>query len=210
MTNMNIHDTTLLLIGFQNDYFSADGILRPVVEESSRLNNTVTNTLELLRSLEAMGNLPRIVATPIVFTEDYREIDANPIGILHSIQQLGAFRANHSGSETIDELKQFGDRIHYLPGKHGLNAFSNTDLHPFLIDTSTKNLVLAGAVTSICIDSTGRAAYELGFKVTVLSNCTSARTAFEQEYFCRNIFPLYSQVLTHSELLNQLRNQDGG
>lgn len=201
---MNIHNTTLLLIGYQNDYFSENGILRSVIEESSKINNMVVNTVNLVNALSAMGPLPAVVATPIVFTEDYREIDQEPIGILNSIKLLGAFRANHSGSDTIAELKQFGDRIHYLPGKHGLNAFSNTDLYPFLIGANTKNLVLAGAVTSICVDSTGRAAFDLGFNVYVLSDCTSARTTMEQEFFCRHIFPLYGQVITHTELINVL------
>lgn len=201
---MNAHNTTLLLIGYQNDYFSEDGILRPVIEESSKINNTLANTIDLVNTLSEIGPLPAIVATPIVFTENYQEINQEPVGILSRIKTMGAFRANHPGSDTIPELKKFGDRIHYLPGKHGLNAFSNTDLYPFLIGANTKNLVLAGAVTSICVDSTGRAAFELGFNVYVLSDCTSARTTLEQEFFCRHIFPLYSQVMTHTELASLL------
>ena len=53
---------------------------------------------------------------------------------------------------------------------------------------------LARAITSVCIDSTGRAATERGYRVTVLSDCTVGRTPFEQEFFCREILPLYADV----------------
>jgi len=201
---MNPENTCLLLIGFQNDYFSETGVLHSVVAESSQVNHTIANTVQLIEALTSMGKLPLIVATPMAFYADYRELKANLTGILQHIKLLGAFRDDDVGVESIAELRQFGDRIHELPGKQGLNAFVNTGLHPFLVGANTTNLVLAGAVSSVCIDSTARAAYELGFKVVVLSDCTAARTTFEQEYFCRHIFPLYSEVLTYRQLLTRL------
>lgn len=201
---MNIHNTTLLLIGYQNDYFSEEGVLRQVIDESIKVNNIVKSTIAMITALEARNKLPPIVATPIVFTEDYREIDPEPVGILKYIKALGAFRLGHRGSETIDELLAFGDRIHYLPGKHGFNAFSNTDLHPFLVGANTENIVIAGAVTSICIDSTARSAFDRGFKVHILSDCIAARTMLEHEFYCRHIFPMYAAVLTYKEFLKTL------
>ena len=64
-----------------------------------------------------------------------------------------------------------------------------------------EEVVVCGAVTSICIDSTGRAAHERGYRVTILSDCTASRTPYEQEFYCENIFPLYSKVLTAAEFL---------
>jgi nicotinamidase-related amidase len=55
-------------------------------------------------------------------------------------------------------------------------------------------------VTSLCIDSTGRAAYERGYQVSILADCCSARTPFEQEFFCENVFPLYANVINGSDV----------
>jgi WS/DGAT/MGAT family acyltransferase len=66
------------------------------------------------------------------------------------------------------------------------------------------DVLVAGMITSLCIDSTGRAAYERGYSVTVLSDCTSARTPAEQDFFCSNIFPLYGAVASSSDLAAQL------
>ncbi len=199
---LKTQNTALILIGYQNDYFSSDGVLRSVVEENSKITHIIENTITLLSQLAA-SNMP-VVAMPIVFSENYDELDSEPVGILKTIKEMGAFRKNSHGSNTIDELKQFGERIHYLHGKHGLNAFIGTDLQAFLVAANIKNIVLAGAVTSICIDSTARSAFERGFKVYILSDVTSARSNIEQQFYCEHIFPLYTEVLPYQQFLDRL------
>ena len=76
-------NTALLLIGYQNDYFSNDGALRSVVEESLHANQVLANTISLIENY--VNNFGLIIATPIVFTENYKELD-NPIGILKACQ----------------------------------------------------------------------------------------------------------------------------
>jgi nicotinamidase-related amidase len=51
------------------------------------------------------------------------------------------------------------------------------------------------------VDSTARAAAELGFNVYIVSDCTAARTVVEQEFYCQQIFPIYAQVIDHRNLL---------
>ncbi len=198
---MNSKNSALILIGYQNDYFATDGILHDVIEESSRATGVLANTVELLTRVSSSEML--IVSTPIIFTPEYDEL-VEPVGILKMIKEVGAFNSGTKGSDTIPELTQFGSRILEVPGKRGLNAFSNTELDPLLKDRDIEYVVLAGVVTSICIDSTGRWAFELGYKVSVLSDCTSGRTVVEQDFFCDNIFPLYAEVLDHRQLLSRL------
>ncbi|MFQ6094305.1 MAG: cysteine hydrolase family protein [bacterium] len=198
---MDPRQTALVLIGYQNDYFAANGILHAVIEESSRVTGVLSNTIDLVERLLSTNIL--IVSTPILFTPDYSELN-EPVGILKTIKEVGAFKAGTKGSETIPELLRFGERIMEVPGKRGLNAFSNTELDTLLQKRGIKNVALAGVVTSICIDSTGRSAFERGYKVSILSNCTSGRTPFEQEFYCENIFPLYAEVISHVQLLRRL------
>ena len=189
--------TALILIGYQNDYFAENGILRSVFEESLSVDHVLENTLALLE--RAVETDATIIATPIVFTPDYRELD-NPVGILKVCMDVGAFKAGSPGSETIVELSQWGDRIIEMPGKIGLNAFSNTELEQHLQDKGITDVVFAGVVTSVCIDSTARSAADKGFNVTVLSDCTAGRTKFEQGFYCSDIFPIFSHVKESSQV----------
>jgi len=195
---MNLKRTALVMIGFQNDYFSSEGILNGVIEASSKVTGVKENTLHLLERHGA--NFGVVVSTPIFFTESYAELQ-EPVGILQTIREVGAFKQGTFGARTIPELERFADLIHEIPGKRGLNAFSNTDLDALLRRMGIDRVVLAGTVTSICIDSTGRDAFERGYKVTILSDCTSGRTVAEQDFYCAQIFPLYATVSSSTTLL---------
>ncbi|MDV3348959.1 cysteine hydrolase family protein [Leptothoe sp. LEGE 181152] len=198
---MDPQRTALLLIGFQNDYFAPDGILHGVIDASAKAVKTVENVTRLLYSLENTAVL--LISTPICFTPNYEEL-MEPVGILKTIKDMRAFQEGSKGFESIQALLPFKDKILEVPGKRGFNAFINTDLDGILRKNNIVHLVLAGAVTSICIDSTGRSAHEKGYHVSILKDCTSARTTFEQDFYCENIFPLYSDTITSSEFLEKL------
>ncbi|NEO83928.1 MAG: cysteine hydrolase [Spirulina sp. SIO3F2] len=198
---MTPEQTALILIGFQNDYFASDGILYRFIEESSKATQAVANTVHLLDALAQSA--VSVIATPIFFTANYEEL-VDPVGILKTIQEVGAFQMDSRGSEMITELEPFREQILEVPGKRGFNAFTGTNLEGILQQRQIQSIVLAGAVTSVCIDSTGRSAHERGYEVTVLSDCTSARDTFEQEFYIENVFPLYAQTLSSAQLLASL------
>lgn len=55
------------------------------------------------------------------------------------------------------------------------NAFVGTDLEQRLRDAGLKSVVLAGFMTHMCVNSTARGAFNLGFEVTVVGNATATR-----------------------------------
>ncbi|MBE9032123.1 cysteine hydrolase family protein [filamentous cyanobacterium LEGE 11480] len=198
---MDPSKTALILIGYQNDYFSPDGVLYSVIEASTKSNQVLENTVHLLSELVKTPTL--MVATPIFFTPNYDEL-TEAVGILKTIKEVRAFQANTAGAATIEQLKPFEENILEVPGKRGFNAFINTNLDNILRKRGINHIMLAGAVASVCIDSTGRYAHERGYQVSILRDCLSARTIFEQEFYCDTIFPLYADVIDHNTLLENL------
>lgn len=199
---MTLKRTALILIGFQNDYFAEDGVLRPFIASPSRLEGVLSRTLALLDALLAIGGT--VIVSPIRFTPDYSEL-VNPIGILKAIQELGAFRAGSPGVELVAPLQERIARCQIVPGRRGLSAFSSTRLATVLEEAGVDHIVLAGVVTSICIDSTGRAAAERGHQVTILSDCTAGRTPFEDSFYRTEIFPMYARVETSTQFLEAVQ-----
>jgi nicotinamidase-related amidase len=55
------------------------------------------------------------------------------------------------------------------------NAFVGTDLQAQLEATGVKDIVLAGFMTHMCINSTARGAFSLGFRPTVVASSTATR-----------------------------------
>lgn len=58
--------------------------------------------------------------------------------------------------------------------KHQPNSFIGTGLEGVLRDQGVTELVILGMMSSMCVDSTTRAAHELGFTCTVVSDACAA------------------------------------
>jgi len=99
---MKPENTALILIGYQNDYFTSNSILN--------------NTLNAL-----VDSAVTMISTPILFTDDYSELD-NPVGILKTIKEVGAFKRSSLGGAIIPDIQAFGERIIEMPSKRGLYA----------------------------------------------------------------------------------------
>jgi nicotinamidase-related amidase len=59
--------------------------------------------------------------------------------------------------------------------KHYPNSFVQTDLHERLQKHGVTNLVLAGFMTHMCVNSTARGAFNLGYKPTIVAAATATR-----------------------------------
>ena len=55
------------------------------------------------------------------------------------------------------------------------NAFVHTDLEQKLAATGIKDLILAGFMTHMCVNSTARGAFNLGYRPTVVAATTATR-----------------------------------
>lgn len=59
--------------------------------------------------------------------------------------------------------------------KHYPNSFVQTDLHDRLQKHGVTHLVLAGFMTHMCVNSTARGAFNLGYKPTIVAAATATR-----------------------------------
>ena len=78
------------------------------------------------------------------------------------------------------EIGQIADPVAPRDGeaviiKNKPNAFFGTDLHDRLQAAGRQNLILAGFMTHMCVNSTARAAFNLGYRTTVVGNATATR-----------------------------------
>lgn len=192
--------TALVLVGFQNDFFAHDGALRSVLD-SGGLASALSATVALVEGMAASG--ATVVTAPIGFSEGYSELK-DPVGVLAAIKETGAFRTGTAGASTVVELQSMSDRIQEVPGRRGMDAFSNTRLDELLTDAGITGVVLTGAIASVCVDSTARSAVERGYRVTVVRDCTVGRTDFEHTFFCDTIFPMYAEVLDAADVLARI------
>lgn len=159
---MDPESTALVLVGLQNEYFAPGGSIRGDLDSGEAADQVLAATIELVGRLADTKVL--VVSTPIVFTPTYEEL-IDPVGLLAAIRANGAFQRGTEGSRPAAELERFGASIVEVAGRRGLNAFSDHGLDELLAGRGIVDVVVAGALACVNVDSTGRSAHQRGYRV---------------------------------------------
>jgi len=143
---VSLAESTLILIDCQNTYTSG-------VMELEGVQAT-------LDEAEALLDRARSAGIPIIHIQH----DDGP-GSLYDIEgESGAIVprvAPHNGEPVV--VKNYP------------NSFVQTDLDDLLKTANASNLVLAGFMTHMCVNSTARGAFNLGYAPTVVAAATATR-----------------------------------
>ena len=175
----------LIIIDVQNDYFE-------------------NGKMELKNPLKALENIKRLLAK---FRNEKKEI----IFIKHIAirEEAGFFLKDTYGSEIHEAIMPLASEKIVL--KNYPNSFFNTELDEYLKEKNIENLVITGMMTHMCVDSTTRAARDLGYKCVVIKDtCATRDFIFEgnivtaediQSSFMTALGYYYAEILSCAEYL---------
>lgn len=181
-------NTALLLLEIQNDYFPNGRI---PLEKSIDASEKAQIVLHAFRDKKM----------PIIHVQ---HISTHP--------DASYFLPCTKGAEfysTVQPIK--GETI---IKKHYPNSFKDTALLNYLIKNQINHLVICGMMTQMTVDATVRAAYDLGFSCTVLSDACAARqlefnhnpipAQSVHHAFLAALSPTYANVLTAEDYLQKV------
>ncbi|TPQ36838.1 isochorismatase [Bradyrhizobium guangdongense] len=198
---MNPKTTAVVLIEYQNDFTSPGGVFHDGVKGVMQSNNMLANTVAVATRAREAGAV--IMHAPITFAEGYGELSGSPYGILKGVVDNKAFRKDTWGAAIVDVLKPHpGDIV--IEGKRGLDAFPSTNLDFILRSKGIQTVVLGGFLTNCCVESTMRSAYERGFDVVTLKDCTATLSQEAQDMALTHNFGMFSHPMDHGEFLKLL------
>ena len=202
LEKVNANETAIVLIEFQNEMLKPGGKnyewLKPVVDK----NNVLGNAVDLVKKARAKGIT--IMHVPIWFATDVCEVGPNAYGVGGYVKSVGAFKKDTWNTKIVDELTPVkGDVI--IEGKRAPDAFSTTNIDFILRAMGIKNVVLAGFVTNICVESTMRTAYERGYNVFTMTDVTATGSQAVQDFTVKENFPTFSHPMTHDEFLRLVK-----
>lgn len=144
----------LVLIDIQNDYFPGGAM--------------------------ELAGMDEAAARAATLLEHFRQSGEPLYHIQHFSVRAGAtfFLPDTPGVETHPTVApQSGEPV---VRKHFPNAFRDTSLLEGLSGADVDELVICGAMSHMCVDSTTRAAFDLGFRCTVVSDaCATRDLAFD-------------------------------
>lgn len=177
--------TALILIDIQNDYFPG-------------------GRMELVGSVEAAGAAARLL-------DEFRKASWPVFHIQHISTQPTAtfFVPDTSGIDIHPSVTP-------LPGeqvitKHYPNSFRETDLLGRIRRANVDSILFCGMMTSMCVDATVRAAFDLGFTCTIVQDaCAAPNLTFNGETiaarqvhgsFLAALGAVYAKIRTADDIL---------
>jgi ureidoacrylate peracid hydrolase len=195
--------TALVLIEYQNDFTTEGGSLHDAVKEVMDETGMLDNTQRVVEEARRAG--ATIVHAPISFAPGYGELGdpAKAYGILKGVIDSNSFVKGTWGVEICDQLApQEGDIV--VEGKRGLDTFATTNLDFVLRSREIDTVILGGFLTNCCVESTMRTAYEKGYDVITLKDCTAATSEEEQRFAVEKNYPMFSRPLNHDDFVEEL------
>lgn len=145
-TASHISDSALLIIDAQNTY-------REGVMKLDHVEPALEECKALLQRFRAAGRP--------VFHIQHDAGAGSPYDLTAHIGQIADVVSPIEGEPVIT--------------KNYPNAFAQTDLDQQLTQAGIKNLILTGFMSHMCVNSTARAAFTLGYSPTVVASATATR-----------------------------------
>ena len=101
---------------------------------------------------------------------------ASGVPVFHIMHDAG----QGSPYDITAEIGQISDEVAPVAGepvvvKHYPSSFFQTDLGDLLEKVGRRDLVLAGFMTHMCVSSTARDAFNLGYRPTIVASATATR-----------------------------------
>ena len=93
--------------------------------------------------------------------------------------------------------------------KRQWGAFHATELDQLLRRRHIRTLILGGIVTNIGVESTARAAHDLGYALVFAEDAMSGISAEAHDFACRNTFRIMGRVRKTGELIDALQAGTG-
>jgi len=193
--------TAVVLIEYQNEFTTEGGVLHgavaPVMDKTGMLDKTVA----LVEAARAAG--VTIMHAPITFAPGYGELSRHPYGILKGVVDGNAFVKGTWGAAIVDALTpSAGDIV--IEGKRGLDTFASTNLDFILRSKGIETIILGGFLTNCCVESTMRSAYENGYRVITLTDCTAATSPEEHDNAIAYDYPMLSLPVESAQVIAAL------
>lgn len=186
----------LLVVDMQNGFVSKGGSYELLGMNTEEYRKIIPKTKELIDYCRA--NL-----IPVFYTEAIRE--PSGIDLLTRVHRLLPVTREERlkvpicvrgtwDAKTIDEIKP-ADSDHVVIKRRD-SAFQDTELRVWLQSEGINTLIICGVDTSICVETSLRDAFNIGYDVILISDATASGISKHYETTLERVRDYYGLVMT--------------
>ena len=187
----------VLVIDPQKDFCADDGVMGRIFGLDLRAVQAAVPRLN--RLIDAA----RAASVPVVWVREVFSPD----------RMRDNHRLIHGDAESLQLIREGTDGVDWFEGINGpqpsepvitkwnYDAFEQPRLRRWLRERGVQTVVLGGFTTNVCVETTARHAYLLGYYVVTASDCTGAPDPGEHEAALRNLGSYFGSVATSDEII---------
>lgn len=195
---LNKSTTAFLACHFENDVVAADGAFAPFFRAEIERRGVIDVAKRLVDGARAAGS--QVVYTRVAFKDGHSDLVTN-IPLLGVVAQQGSLLDNTLATEIVDELKPSPED--WVSTSPKVSAFATGELDQRLRAAGIDTVVLFGVATNISVESTGRSAGDLGYRVIIAEDACSAASQEAHDATVAS-FGLLGEVTSTEDILAAL------
>jgi len=116
------------------------------------------------------------------------------------LKEVPSFTTEDFEFKVLEEIKP--QRGELLVAKSTRSAFTGTSLDHRMRMAGIETVVVVGVATDVCVSSTARGAWDLGYKVIMIDDASATFTEEDQVYTMRNWAAFFGKVMDADELIS--------
>lgn len=182
MARLKAHPA-LFIVDMQNGSVHKNGSF-------TKLGMPVIGVEPIVSNINRLRDLCHAAGIPVYFTEMSFKDDYSDAGILASmvpgLEGAKGFIRGTWDAAIMDELKVKDNETLVLKNRN--SAFMGTDLADRLREKGIDQIIATGVGTNVCVESTVRDAFNLGFHVVTISDATGTVSPEAQAASMTNLF----------------------
>lgn len=192
----------LLIVDLQNDFCAEGGFLHRSRAGTSAPKIDLDDNVRIAGRIDALAGAARAAGMPVVWLRSL--YDFKYLAASHIAKRGGREGLCLEGTWGADFFRIAPQPDDLVVDKHTFSGFHETALHRELQARGVRTLVLTGVATNVCVDSTLREGFFLGYYIVVAEDCVGSSSRAGHEGTLATVWVNIGSVVPSGELIGLL------
>jgi nicotinamidase-related amidase len=190
--------TALVVVDMQNDFCAEGGYLQRTRAATSKNPIRVDENERIAGRIERLASVARRAGATVAWLRSV--YDFKYLAPAHIARREGE-GCCMEGTWGADWFRLQPESSDLVVTKHTFSGFHDTDLHQRLQARGVRTLVMTGVATNVCVDSTLRHGFFLGYNIVLAQDCVGSGNQAGHEGTVATVRVNFGSVVDSGEVI---------
>ncbi|HWA37712.1 MAG TPA: isochorismatase family cysteine hydrolase [Burkholderiales bacterium] len=200
---MKLDAPALLVVDLQNDFCAEEGFLSKARAQGGGPAVRPEDNARVADNIGVLAQATRKAGLPVAWIRSI--YDFKYLLPAHIAKRGGKEGLCMEGTWGADFFRLRPAPADLVVDKHTFSGFHGTDLHAKLQARGVRTLIVTGVATNVCVDSTLREGFFLGYHIVLAEDCVASSNAAGHEGTLSTVRVNFGTVLPSAMLLPLLQ-----